>query len=164
MNKGKNKGKQQSRPMSKAIKAYAPFKIGCAVNPRPRMDVPPLRRLFQFDHDITQNPQSVNCSNILSHEFNTERYTSVMIHSIRCWTEGASNVFQAITLSVVVPSDRPDPASHFTDYAGNLGQNARVGLGIPNNMLSQYKKSETFCRIGTSTCSKVMIEVDATVI
>jgi hypothetical protein len=164
--RGMRKGfqKQVKKNIPKALVAYAPYGIGCSANPKPRQDVLPIRRLFQFEHDITSNPQYVNCSNMLSSNYNTERFSSCMVHSVRIWTRTTSTtVLQELRATIIAPSDRPNPISNFYDRVEKAGESARLGIAIPNSMLSQYKKAETFVSISSSTCSKVLIEVDATV-
>lgn len=165
--KGMRKGFQKQvkkKNMPKALVAYAPYGIGCSANPRPRQDILPIRRLFQFEHDIRQNPQYVNCSNLLSATFNTEKYTSCMIHSVRIWTRTTStSILQEIRATIVASADRPNPISNFYDRVEKAGESARLGIAIPNSMLSQYKKSETFLTLSSSTADKVLLEVDATI-
>jgi hypothetical protein len=164
--KGMRKGfqKQVKKNIPKALVAYAPYGIGCSANPRPRQDILPIRRLFQFEHDIRQNPQYVNCSNLLSATFNTEKYTSCMIHSVRIWTRTTStSILQEIRATIVASADRPNPISNFYDRVEKAGESARLGIAIPNSMLSQYKKAETFLTLSSSTADKVLLEVDATI-
>lgn len=146
----------------KSSRALAPFRVSCPPNPRPRAPLPPISRLVQFRRAVPSTGLDCPVSDLFSDTFGTKSYHSLSIRTLSLWTHSSDDdhSFASLSVSTISPADRNNPISVHSSYSRFRSQRACLRLVYPSTMLGQYKSSEYFAKIQSSS-NQVIIEVYA---
>lgn len=153
----------------RAVRSVVPWQINCPPEPRPRIQIVPIKRVVQFQQATPFSQTGSTTTRfllkaLLTDAFGLTGYKSAFVHNVKVWgkytrkSEGSG----IIQLTPVTVGDRPNTISAFTSTTNEAATYARVGVAYPSDLAGPFKPDECYAQLISTNIEYFVVELSAT--